>query len=48
MFGLGVLAQSECVFLLFSIKLVQFSSKYFDLDANFFGPAFSQFLRKAS
>ncbi len=32
----GVLAQSERVFLLFSIKLVQFSSNFFDLGA-FFG-----------
>jgi hypothetical protein len=31
------LAQSERVFLLFSIKLVQFSSNFFDLGANFFG-----------
>jgi hypothetical protein len=37
MLGSGVLAQSECVFLLFSIKLVQFSSNFFDLGANFFG-----------
>jgi hypothetical protein len=35
--GSGVLAQSERVFLLFSIKLVHFSSSFFDLDANFFG-----------
>ncbi len=35
--GSGILAQSECVFLLFSFKLVQFSSNFFDLDANFFG-----------
>jgi hypothetical protein len=35
--GSGVLAQSEHVFLLFSSKLVQFSSNFFDLDANFFG-----------
>ncbi len=33
--GSGVLAQSERVFLLFNIKLVQFSSNFFDLDANF-------------
>jgi hypothetical protein len=37
MFGSGFLAQSEHVFLLFSSKLVQFSSNFFDLDANFFG-----------
>ena len=36
MLGSGVLAQSERVFLLFSIKLVQLSSNFFDLDANFF------------
>ncbi len=35
--GSGLLVQSEHVFLLFSIKLVQFSSNFFDLDANFFG-----------
>jgi hypothetical protein len=35
--GSGFLAQSEHVFLLFSMKLVQFSSNFFDLDANFFG-----------
>ncbi len=35
--GSGVLVQSERVFLLFSLKLVQFSSNFFDLDANFFG-----------
>jgi hypothetical protein len=35
--GSGVLAQSERVFLLFSIKLVKFSSNFFDLDTNFFG-----------
>ena len=35
--GSGVLAQSEYVFLLFSIKLVRFSSNLFDLGANFFG-----------
>jgi hypothetical protein len=29
--------QAEHVFLLFSFKLVQFSSNFFDLDANFFG-----------
>ncbi len=32
----GVLAQSERVFLLFSSKLVQFSSNFFNLDTNFF------------
>ncbi len=37
MLGSGVLARSEHVFLLFSSKLVQFSSNFFDLDANFFG-----------
>ncbi len=37
MLGLGVLAQSERVFLLFSFKLVQFSFNFFDLGANFFG-----------
>jgi hypothetical protein len=31
------LAQSECEFLLFSSKLVQFCSNFFDFDANFFG-----------
>jgi hypothetical protein len=31
------MAQSERVFLLFSIKLVLFSSNLFDLGANFFG-----------
>ena len=35
--GSGVLAQSERAFLLFSSKLVQFSSNIFDLDAIFFG-----------
>jgi hypothetical protein len=35
--GSGVLAQSGCVFLLFSSKVVQFSSNFFVLDANFFG-----------
>jgi hypothetical protein len=34
--GSGFLAQSEHVFLLFSSKLVLFSSSFFDLDANFF------------
>ncbi len=33
----GSTAQSERVFLLFSIKLVLFSSNFFDLGANFFG-----------
>ncbi len=33
----GVLAQSERVFLLFSIKLVQLNSYFFYLGANFFG-----------
>jgi hypothetical protein len=37
MLGSGVLARSERVFLLFSFKLVQFGSNFFDLDANFFG-----------
>ncbi len=37
MLGSGVLARSEHVFLLFSIELVQFSSNFFDLGANFFG-----------
>jgi hypothetical protein len=47
--GSGVLAQSERVFLLFRIKLVQFSSNFFNLDANFFGiRPFLDFLRKAS
>ncbi len=32
----GFLAKSEHVFLLFSFKLVLFSSNFFDLDANFF------------
>jgi hypothetical protein len=32
-----LLVQSECVDLLFSFKLVLFSSNFFDLDANFFG-----------
>ncbi len=35
--GSGVLAQSERVFLLFGLKLVQFSSHFFVLEANFFG-----------
>jgi hypothetical protein len=38
-----ILAQSECAFLLFSSKLVQLSSNFFNLGANFFGiqyPAF--------
>jgi hypothetical protein len=35
--GSGILARSENVFLLFSSKLVQFSSNFFNLDANFFG-----------
>jgi hypothetical protein len=35
--GSGILAQSEHVFFLFSCKLVQFSSNFFDLEANFFG-----------
>jgi hypothetical protein len=44
MLGSGVLAQSEHVFLIFSLKLVQFSSNFFDLDANFFGiPPFLDF-----
>jgi hypothetical protein len=34
--GSGILAWPECVFLLFSSKLVQFSSNFFDLDANIF------------
>jgi hypothetical protein len=39
---------SKRVFLLFSSKLVQFSSNFFDLDANFFGIwPFLNFLRKA-
>jgi hypothetical protein len=37
MLGSGILVRSEHVFLLFSIKLVQFSSNCFDLGANFFG-----------
>jgi hypothetical protein len=37
MLGSGILAQSERVFLLFSIKLVQFSSNFFNLGANFSG-----------
>jgi hypothetical protein len=37
MLGSGILAQSELIFLLFSIKLVQLSSNFFDLGANFFG-----------
>ncbi len=35
--GSGILAQSERVFFLFSSKLVQCSSNFFDLDANFYG-----------
>ncbi len=31
------LARSEHVFLIFSFKLVQYSSNFFDLDADFFG-----------
>ncbi len=37
MLGSGILARFEPVFLLFSIELVQFSSNFFDLDANFIG-----------
>jgi hypothetical protein len=37
MLGSGFLAQSERVFLLFSSKLVLFSSNFSDLDNNFFG-----------
>ncbi len=37
MLGSGVLAQSERAFLLFSFKLLQFCSNFFNLDANFFG-----------
>ncbi len=37
MLGSGFLAQSECVFLFFSSKLVLLSSNSYDLDANFFG-----------
>jgi hypothetical protein len=33
----GFLVRSELVFLLFSFKLVLFSSNFFNLDANFFG-----------
>ena len=33
----GSTAQPEHVFLLFSIKLVLFSSNFFELGANFFG-----------
>jgi hypothetical protein len=35
--GSGMLVQSVRVFLLFSCKLVQFSSNFFDLDTNFLG-----------
>jgi hypothetical protein len=35
--GSGILAQSKHVFLLFSSKLVLFSTNFFKLDANFFG-----------
>ncbi len=35
--GSGFLALSEHVFLLFSSRLVLFSSNFFNLDANFFG-----------
>ncbi len=35
--GSGVLARPEHVFLLFSSKLLQFSSNFFKLDANFYG-----------
>jgi hypothetical protein len=35
--GSGFLVQYEHVFLLFSSKLVLFSSNFLDLDANFFG-----------
>ena len=35
--GSGFLVQSERVFLLFSSKLVLFSSNFLDLGANFFG-----------
>ncbi len=37
MLGSGFLVQSEHVYLLFSFKLVWFSSNFFDLHANFFG-----------
>jgi hypothetical protein len=37
MFDSCFLARFEHVFLLFSSKLVLFSSNFFDLDANFFG-----------
>ncbi len=37
MLGSGVLARSEHVFMLFSIKLVRFSSNFVDLGAIFFG-----------
>ncbi len=33
----GTTAQSECVFLLFSTKLVLFSFNFFELGANLFG-----------
>jgi hypothetical protein len=40
----GILVQSERVFLLFSSKVVQFSSKFFNLGTNFFGiPPFLDF-----
>ncbi len=35
--GSGFCARSDHVFLLFSFELVQFSSYFFDLDANFYG-----------
>jgi hypothetical protein len=37
MLGSGVLVQSERVFLLFSFKLVLYSSNFSNLDASFFG-----------
>ncbi len=48
-FGSGILVRSECVFLLFSITLVQFSLNFFDLGAYFFGiRPFIIFFLKAS
>ncbi len=37
MLGSGFLARSESVFLIFSSKLLLFSSNFFNLDAKFFG-----------
>jgi hypothetical protein len=46
MLGSSVLAQSERVFLLFNSKLVQFSSNFFNLDANFLVSSLFSFSEK--